>query len=122
MGLLSFVQSRNNAAKTRAQIKATIRQENLLVRYGGDEFIIVSKGCDSNGATVIVERIIEKVKNNIFKFKNKKIPVTISMGFAVLHNKNFKSPEELFEKADAHLYDAKAKGKNTYMCEDKSDE
>jgi diguanylate cyclase (GGDEF)-like protein len=83
----------------------SLRENDILGRYGGDEFIIVLPGQDSNMAVKIASRIREKIE------KDTDPKFTLSMGIAQ-YPINGKTREELIEYADANLYKAKKSGRN----------
>ncbi|MBU4304428.1 MAG: diguanylate cyclase [Candidatus Omnitrophica bacterium] len=92
--------------------KKCVREDDVVIRYAGDEFIVLSKRLDSKLASVIGDRIVSGVNNNIIKSKDgQKIQVTISGGFAVYPHDG-KTQEELIENADQALYLSKQRGKN----------
>ncbi|MCK5736665.1 MAG: GGDEF domain-containing protein [Spirochaetaceae bacterium] len=79
-----------------------IRQNDLLVRWGGDEFLVVSE-TGIEGALRVAE-VIRK------RFANIETRVSLSIGIAVAENTD--SPESLLKKADKALYTAKNSGRN----------
>ncbi|MFC1850819.1 diguanylate cyclase [candidate division CSSED10-310 bacterium] len=91
-------------------LKESVRDEDMICRYGGEEFIILPR-CD---ATQDIEdfgqRIRQSVAEHFFTFNEEQIQVTISIGLA--HSKPEDSIEELINKADKALYLAKDRGRN----------
>ncbi len=90
-------------------IKSNIRETDLAARYGGEEFSIVMSNTSFDEAEEIAERIRKSVE--LFKFGEKKIVTTVSIGIA-LHPFDAKSVQELLDSADSALYRAKHNGKN----------
>jgi len=89
------------------------RSEDIIMRYGGEEFLCVL--CDSkpDGAVKRAEEIRKKVESSDFIYRNHKIPVTISGGISTLNVKEEKkTPEKLIREADEALYMAKRTGRN----------
>ena len=81
------------------------REQDLVVRYGGEEFIVLLPQTLIKYAEMIAERIRITVKE--------KTGVTISAGLAEFHHKtNF---DQLLQKADAALYTAKRNGRDQYV-------
>jgi len=78
------------------------RKENLVVRYGGEEFLILLPEQGLPLAVKIAERIRKEVEE--------RTPATISLGVAEFHLEM--TQEELFIAADNALYQAKEKGRN----------
>jgi len=91
-------------------IKSTIRNSDICGRFGGEEFIVVLPNTKLSGAMRLAERIRENIEKNKFVFKNKKIPITISIGITSASKND--SLFSLIERADEALYEAKSKGRN----------
>lgn len=78
------------------------RQIDLVVRYGGEEFLILLPDTDSGMALEVAERIRNTVESNT--------GITVSLGVATHIRKMQK--EELIKEADKALYHAKQNGRN----------
>jgi len=85
-----------------------IRKNDLLFRYGGEEFVLLIPNVTSTTAYSIAEKIRICLENNISPIGK---PITISLGIAEfpLHTKR---QDEIFDLADQALYVSKSKGKN----------
>jgi two-component system, cell cycle response regulator len=92
-------------------IKAKIRSEDLFARYGGEEFAIVLPEIDGFNAQQFAEKIRHIVEITDYFFEGTKIPVTISMGVAVLDAET-SDVASLIKKSDERLYEAKKAGRN----------
>lgn len=88
-------------------IKESIREDDIVGRYGGEEFILILTGGDITNEYEIVENIRKRIMN--LRFKEKGLIVTISGGIAEY---SFENAVELVKKADDKLYEAKRKGRN----------
>lgn len=92
------------------------RAEDLLGRYGGEEFIILPRGELTNANIhALCERIRKNVENFKFRFDGTCVRLTASFGFHLLspNGRNLeKMLRKLIRKADQALYVAKKKGKN----------
>jgi len=88
-------------------IAESIRKHDHLVRYGGEEFVIISADCELDGIVHLAEKIRKDVECHEFRDVGR---VTVSLGIAEL-NKDDDS-RSLFKRADDKLYAAKSKGKN----------
>lgn len=86
-----------------------IRKSDVIGRYGGEEFIIVLPDISVNGAEIIAERIRKKIIEE--KLMGDKREVTVSMGIAN-YPKHATTYDELIEKSDQALYEAKNGGRN----------
>lgn len=86
--------------KTGDLLKKCMRKEDILGRWGGDEFLVLLPNTATKDAEKIIERIISKVKNT---YKSKR-PISMSLGSAT-KNKNIETPiDTLIEEADYKMY------------------
>jgi len=94
-----------------ATIKTRIRREDILSRYGGEEFAIILPEIDRENALNFAEKIRALVQKATFKFEDTKIPVTISIGVANVTAET-QEVDAFIKGADANLYEAKNRGRN----------
>ena len=87
-----------------------IRREELLGRYGGEEFVVVMPEVDSSGAFQLAEKLRKTVETTVFKSAETELPVTISVGVATLGEEN--SVKDFLDTADQALYRSKEEGRN----------
>jgi diguanylate cyclase (GGDEF)-like protein len=93
-------------------IKANIRKLDIVGRYGGDEFIIILPDTDCDTASLVIERIRQKIENiEISELSRKRIKVTASFGIATFPSNGMTS-DDLLLSTDERLYQAKSWGKN----------
>ena len=92
------------------RLQSRLRQEDLLGRWGGEEFLLVFPDVDLEGALTATEGVREAVEETEVSVDGERIPVTISGGVAVWGGGD--SPGDLIDRADAALYDAKEAGRN----------
>lgn len=83
------------------------RVEDFVVRYGGEEFVILLEHCSLDDAKIIAE----KLRKEIEQLHPHNIDVTCSFGVCSLQ-KRHQTLEELLKDADEALYSAKNSGKN----------
>ena len=83
----------------------------MLARYGGEEFAIVLPETNLEGARALADGLREKIEQSRFVFQGDTIPVTISIGVAMLCDAD-KTSMDLIRNADAKLYEAKRGGRN----------
>jgi diguanylate cyclase (GGDEF)-like protein/PAS domain S-box-containing protein len=98
-------------------VGSMIRPYDLLGRYGGEEFIIVSRNAGEAEVAAMIERIMESVRAEAFSCRGREIRLTFSCGLAdssELARGGF-SIETLVSLADKRLYEAKAGGRNRYI-------
>lgn len=89
-----------------------LRREDLLVRYGGEEFCILVPNVALDQATLMAERARSAVQHARFTFNGWSIPVTISLGVAPLMRGKDQGIDQLVGRADEALYSAKKAGRN----------
>lgn len=94
-----------------------VNRKNILVRYGGDEFLVILSDCDSQNAYEIAENIRKTIDNlsipNVkAKFKKLTVSIGIHSGIPQTIDNHFK---KLINKADKALYSSKGIGKNTVV-------
>lgn len=87
------------------------RAVNIIGRFGGEEFMIISPFGDYKSTPSFAERLRSTVEEHGFFWDGNKIPVKISIGVAVW-SPSVKSPAELVRQADKALYKAKNSGRN----------
>ena len=95
------------------RIKNFIRNFDMGVRYGGEEFVIIMPETDLSQSAIVAERIRSAVAGTPFVAATKtgNLDVTCSIGVASL-NAGHETPEELIKRADSALYRAKHTGRN----------
>ena len=93
-------------------IKKTLRKNDLVFRFGGEEFVVLLPETDTENAIAIAERVREEIAKEQIEIKqNQTLSITVSCGVAAI-NKDMVNPKDLIEIADNALYKAKKEGKN----------
>jgi diguanylate cyclase (GGDEF)-like protein len=95
-----------------ASIRPFIRREDILGRFGGEEFTFILPETDASQAMAFCERIRDLVANYPFQFEGKTFPVTVSMGVATTSGEQPLSVLQFIKQADDKLYQAKEEGRN----------
>jgi len=87
---------------------------DLAFRYGGDEIVCLLPGADLHAAAEKAESIRKAVESETIGLEGQLVPVTVSIGLAIMANGvGFASPEQLLRAADRALYAAMNGGRNT---------
>lgn len=92
-------------------ISENIRGEDILGRYGGEEFVVLISVSSKETLEKILERIRYNIEKSPYKYNDQEIRVTISIG-AILIKESEKDLQKYIEEADNLLYDAKHSGRN----------
>ena len=95
-------------------VKNNLRTQDLVARWGGEEFLILLPETTIDGANVIGEQLRNKIENLEIKYSSYVISITISLGVA-----DIKAPYNLdmtLNQADEYLYEAKARGRNRLVA------
>ena len=97
-----------------AIVQNNLREEDALGRYGGDEFIAVLPNTRVDEAVKLVERLIAKIEEDN---TSKDHPYgSLSASFGLCQNSNEdKSIQDLLNKADIALYEAKKTDRSSYF-------
>ena len=96
-----------------SRLKHNLRSQELLFRYGGEEFVIILNNTDCQQALFIAERLRRQVGEQIFTLDFAlSLTVTISIGVACLQSLDDRGGITLLTRADNCLLNAKARGRN----------
>lgn len=90
---------------------ASLRQSDVIGRYGGEEFVVILSSADIAAAGPIAERIRNRVAEVRVAGFGEPIQVTCSIGVATSDTLGVWG-EHLIARADAAVYDAKRSGRN----------
>jgi two-component system cell cycle response regulator len=89
-----------------------LRTEDVLARFGGEEFTVLCRGTDLTGVKIVAERLRAAIERRSFDFNGKRIPVTISVGVAAIPDPLMKNDAAFLAAADRAMYQAKRSGRN----------
>ena len=96
------------------QIRSALLKEDLMFRYGGEEFVIAFPETTLEQAVERAEAIRLAVAKTPFNMQGEPVSISISIGIAELQAQE--NPESLFARADKQLYMAKEAGRNRVMA------
>ncbi len=95
-------------------IHSVIRSEDAIIRWGGDEFVVVFKNVPREYQAETADRIINSIRNiRIEELEKDKKGITASMGFAYFE-KDDPDAKTALSRADEALYRAKEAGRNNW--------
>ena len=99
--------------------KESIRDDDILIRYGGEEFLLLVHTRGKNkSALEICERVRSNIGQHSFIYENQEILVTLSIGLNLKPSEE-KSLNDSIKVADTQLYIAKKNGRNTVVANSK---
>jgi diguanylate cyclase (GGDEF)-like protein len=93
-------------------LKSCVRDDDVVVRYGGDEYVAVLVGIDSGGALKVAERIRRSIEDHTFLAEeNQRVHITCSIGLASVPEHSSEKGE-LLDLADRAMYRGKRSNRN----------
>jgi diguanylate cyclase (GGDEF)-like protein len=101
-------------------LKSVSRSSDIIVRWGGDEFLLVARDLSGDGLVELAERIRARVASHVFEIgEGRVVRTTCSVGFACYpffrEQLDALSWEQVISVADRALYVAKASGRNAWV-------
>jgi diguanylate cyclase (GGDEF)-like protein len=96
-------------------LRQAVRRQDLVFRYGGEEFLILLPGSDREEAGSLAERVRGAVQEDA---QVGPWGLTVSVGVAVADRFSASNPLGLLRRADAALYQAKRTGRNRVVVDD----
>lgn len=96
-------------------LRRAVRREDLVFRYGGEEFLLLVPGGDPKSAASLAERVRQAVQEDP---QVGPWGLTVSVGVAVADRFSASNPLGLLRRADAALYQAKRTGRNRVVVDD----
>lgn len=92
--------------------RSVMREGDILVRYGGEEFLAILPGASNKDVMGIADRLRRKVEQSSVSSGEDVIKVTVSAGGVSYPETDVGSETELVDRADKALYQAKESGRN----------
>ncbi|NDL64109.1 sensor domain-containing diguanylate cyclase [Acerihabitans arboris] len=97
-------------------IQATLRRSDSVCRWGGDEFLVLLKGCRGDEALARMETLARVIEQTEVSTDRAVIKVTVSCGVA--EHRGMENLDALIDRADIVLYQAKQAGRNQAKMRD----
>lgn len=97
-------------------LKRFVRDEDMVARWAGEEFIFLLPDCDTDTAIALMERL----QKRLAQFKPANLTITVSIGLTTMEDGAEHNLNSLFELADGAMYQAKMAGRNCIKVYEKS--
>ena len=94
-------------------LKDTVRDGDIVGRWGGEEFLIIVNSNKANAA-ILAERIRAQVESHVYKYKNIDLHITLTLGVSSYHADS--DIATLIKSADQKLYRGKENGRNQVVA------
>ena len=91
-------------------IKDCVRCNDSVFRYGGEEFVVLLNGANSQNAESLAERIRSHIESKLFNYAGTDIKITVSLGISTFMGND--NRDSFVKRADQALYQAKQDGRN----------
>jgi len=91
-------------------LRSGIREQDIVSRWGGEEFIILLPETDKKGGLVLSEKIRKAIEASVFRYSDMDLRLTMTFGVATYRPEE--SIDELLKRADDALYAGKESGRN----------
>ncbi|MFK5892362.1 MAG: GGDEF domain-containing protein, partial [Pseudomonadota bacterium] len=95
-----------------SETKKILRDSDIIIRFGGEEFLIVLPGVSADDAIITGERICQTIEDYDIHDGSDVIKLTVSIGVSCYPNKNIDTSDRLIQCADKALYFSKENGRN----------
>jgi len=93
------------------RIRSSLRPQDVIARYGGDEFLIFAAPCSWGTANLLANRILSRVGDGPVEIGSTTFDLSVTIGIAATGATEV-SISRIIEIADKALYDAKSAGRN----------
>ena len=90
--------------------RSFIRKNDIVARYGGDEFAVILADTSAKNALTVAERFMDRLRHTVVESGTHSIALTCSVGFTEAQEGD--DVESFIERADQALLSAKAQGRN----------
>ncbi len=94
------------------ELQQSIRAQDFVARWGGEEFLIVLPETNQDGASELAEKLRKRVEHLELVFAGMRHQLTLTIGFAARNEDRIASLDEYLKEADRALYFGKESGRN----------
>ena len=111
-----YVKGDEVLAELGAWLKRFVRDEDMVARWAGEEFIFLLPDCDTETASALMDRL----QKRLAQFQPANLTITVSIGLATMEGGAKHNLNSLFELADGAMYQAKMAGRNCIKAHESS--
>ncbi|EKD39947.1 MAG: Diguanylate cyclase with GAF sensor [uncultured bacterium] len=99
-------------------LRKEVRRADTVVRYGGEEFVVILPGADKASAFAVAEKMRKQIESAdvVLPSGEPGKNITASFGIASFPDDGIRKFTDLLKKADERLYLAKSSGRNRVIC------
>lgn len=90
-------------------IQSLIRDEDILARFAGDEFVLILPETSASKADILMKRVRSCLVTHPLQHQDIVIPISVSCGVASIHGEHIERETDLVKNADIALYSEKAR-------------
>lgn len=98
------------------RLKSCMRSSDSVGRYGGEEFLMVFPGCNTEKSLNIADRLVTELGCRPIETSEGSFDVTMSFGIASVNGSQEQDVDSIIRSADQALYNAKRLGRNRVEC------
>lgn len=94
------------------RLQELLRRTDILVRWGGEEFMVLSRDVTPDGLSELAQRLVEIIRSEPFTLDGKAFPITCSLGYCCFPLNDWMNWQQTLQIVDAALYQAKDQGRD----------
>lgn len=98
------------------QLQRRLRKSDYIGRFGGEEFVLLLPGTSHEQAAVALDALRAGIEESPFHFKAERVTITLSIGYTAFRQGD--TLDQVFDRADRAMYQAKQQGRNRLMLAD----
>lgn len=91
-------------------LQNSIRSLDAVVRWGGEEFVIILSSADEDRKSILAERLCMLIEQSSIPLAGGAVRVTVSIGATLVRSDD--TPQTVIQRADNLMYESKTKGRN----------
>jgi diguanylate cyclase (GGDEF)-like protein len=92
--------------------RMAVREGDFIIRYGGDEFLVILPGASGDDTQFVAERLRRMVEDSSVNHGHQELKLTISIGYSSYPEYDCEQEMDLVNSADEALYETKEAGRN----------